>query len=309
MSGGGGGGSGGINVDPTSNPNSFFGQILNPLTGAQQTQNAINAQTSSVAAANQTQANIFNTETGIESPYLQAGSNGLSQLQLALPGLTKPFSMSDFQNNPGYQFQMQQGLQALNQSAAAKGELGSGGTMKAIEQYGQGLAGTQYQQAFNNYMAQNQQSYGMLSGLANYGQVGAGQLTGAAQNYGNQVSGNQVGLGNSIAAANIGQANRTSGLIGQGATAGAIAFSDRRLKTDIERISKEDLDELKATLKAYRFKYKSEKHGQGDWIGVMAQDLEKSKIGKGLVVTNKEGFKTLDMLKVMSLFLATLAEV
>lgn len=55
-----------------------------------------------------------------------------------------------FRNTPGYQFQLDQGQQTIERSAAARGGLQSGNTLAAVTQYGQGLA----DQTFNNYLAQ-----------------------------------------------------------------------------------------------------------------------------------------------------------
>lgn len=49
-----------------------------------------------------------------------------------------------FQTGPGYQFQMDQGLQALNRSASAAGMLPSGNTLLAATDYGQGVANQEY---------------------------------------------------------------------------------------------------------------------------------------------------------------------
>lgn len=84
------------------------------------------------------------------------------------------------------------------------------------------------------------------------------------------------------------------------------AISDRRLKTDIEPISQQDIKELRSNLKAYKYKYVDIAHGEGDWIGVMAQDLEKSRLGKNLVFENAKGQKMIDMKKAMSLALAVI---
>lgn len=121
----------------------------------------------------------------------------------------------------------------------------------------------------------------------------------------------------SRSAANAGAQNQLLGGIAQGVgsflAADAVApavmslFSDENLKEDIQPVSKKDMKELKDTLKAVSFKYKNEAHGKGDFVGILAQDLEKSKIGKSMVV-EKDGHKAIDTNKIMSLFLATLAE-
>src|ERR1022692_84566 len=68
-----------------------------------------------------------------EAPWLNAGGTALGQL-MAMPNFTSP-TAAEAQATPGYQFQLQQGQQALQRSAAAKGGLLSGGTAKALDQY------------------------------------------------------------------------------------------------------------------------------------------------------------------------------
>lgn len=65
-------------------------------------------------------------------------------------------------------------------------------------------------------------------------------------------------------------------------------MSDRRLKTDIKDGS-EDADEFLAGLKAYRYRYKDPKHGEGDQLGILAQDLEKTRLGKQAIIETPEG--------------------
>lgn len=82
--------------------------------------------------------------------------------------------------DPAYQFQLQQGLQGVDRSAAAKGTLLTGGTLKALDAYGQGLASTYndkyYDRALQNYLMnqntfyQNQdRPFTKLSSLATLG--------------------------------------------------------------------------------------------------------------------------------------------
>ncbi len=64
----------------------------------------------------------------------------------------------------------------------------------------------------------------------------------------------------------------------------ASLFSDRRLKADIED-GDDDANEAIDGVKAYRFKYRDEKHGKGRQLGVMAQDLEKAGLGHAVIET------------------------
>jgi|SRR5882757_1415570 len=62
------------------------------------------------------------------------------------------------------------------------------------------------------------------------------------------------------------------------------AMSDERLKTGIKDGGK-DADRAMEGLKAYRFRYKSERHGKGERLGVMAQGLEKAGLGHAVIET------------------------
>lgn len=55
--------------------------------------------------------------------------------------LTRPGS---FQQTPGYQFARDQGMQAIQRSAAAKGRMGSGNVLTELSKFGTGLASQEY---------------------------------------------------------------------------------------------------------------------------------------------------------------------
>jgi len=65
-------------------------------------------------------------------------------------------------NEPGYQFRSQQGQDALQRSAASKGLLRSGGTLKDLIQYGQNFASNEYNNSFQRAL----QAYGSRYQLA-----------------------------------------------------------------------------------------------------------------------------------------------
>jgi hypothetical protein len=74
------------------------------------------------------------------------------------------------------------------------------------------------------------------------------------------------------------------GIINTGSAAlSMLAMSDRRVKTDVERESDADVDDFLSALEAYAYRYKGESPQSPERHGVMAQDLEKSRIGRGLV--------------------------
>lgn len=107
-----------------------------------------------------------------------AGPSGTTGATQGSSGTAQGFDVSKL---PGYQFEIQQGQNAIENSAASRGQALSGNTMQGLEQFGQGLASTQFQQ----YMQQ-------LAGLANMGQA-------AASNTANQGASLLSGAGASLA--------------------------------------------------------------------------------------------------------------
>lgn len=135
------------------------------------------------AAREQFQQNI--------APFLNAGQQALPQLNALASG-----DYSGFLNSPDYQFANQQGLQALDRSAAARGSLFSGGADADRIAFGQGLASQQLG-THRNY----------LMNLASMGQnaaVGAGT---AAQNTANSIGSILQNQGQAQAAGAINSAN------------------------------------------------------------------------------------------------------
>jgi hypothetical protein len=119
----------------------------------------------------------------------------------------QPFTPQDLANTPGYQFQLQQGLEALGNKAAAGGTLMSPNTQKDLINYAEGLAGTRYDTSFQEDMRQKQQQFNQLMDVARVGE----QTTGTGVNVGMQTAGN-------IGGAQIGMANAAAGgILGQGA--------------------------------------------------------------------------------------------
>ena len=88
-----------------------------------------------------------------------------------------------------------------------------------------------------------------------------------------------------VEVANIGQPSDFDRYLGMGAgIAGAALLSDERVKTDIRPADKK-ADALLDGLRAYSYRYKDAKHGAGEQLGVMAQDLERAGLSQAVIET------------------------
>lgn len=183
---------------------------------------AADAQEHASDQANQTQMAQYNQTREDQAPWRNAGASALGQLSAGIaPGgqFTQKFGDTNFQGDPGYQFRMQQGMDALNNQASARGGFLSGAQLKGAQEYGQGFASNEYGNAYNRFMNDQNTQFNRLSGVAGTGQVANGQVAQAGMNMANNVSQNQIGAGNARASGYIGSANAITGGISQGINA------------------------------------------------------------------------------------------
>ena len=176
------------------------------------------ALTTGYGQASNLYGNLLNSNTAGANAYGDAsGANGAAGYGRAT---------ANFQANPGYQFQMDQGQQALNRSHAAAGNLSSGNADADTLKFSQGLAN----QSYGGYLAGLQPYLGgqqqATAGAANAATGLGGNLNQSFQGQGNAANANYTGQGASNAAAtmnnyNIG-ANQLGALLGAGKLAGSL---------------------------------------------------------------------------------------
>jgi hypothetical protein len=190
----------------------------------------------------QFQEQEWNTQQQNEAPFLQAGQGAVKTLSglLSTPGQglltpwTQQFNAPTAQQaaqTPGEQFELQQGEQAINNSAAASGGLLSGGTAKSLDQYANNVASTNYQQAYNNALGQYQQNYNIFennqanefnryAALAGAGQTAASTLGQEGQQAASNISNISLTGGQQQA----GQINNAAAATASGYAGAANAF-------------------------------------------------------------------------------------
>lgn len=218
------------------------------------TSSAASTEAGAAEQSAQLQHQAFEQAAGYLNPYVQAGTNNLVNAQSymsnnALLNGTSTFNAgtagipyasstgafnfngSDLANTPGYQFILQQGENAANNSMAASGLGVSGAQAKGIASYASGLANTTYNEQYQNQLnAYNSsyanalnsfntnynvasQQYGRYSGLAQQGLSAGESLAQAAQGTA-QAEGQAIqGGAQAQAAGTIGSANALTGAL------------------------------------------------------------------------------------------------
>ncbi|MDP5216696.1 hypothetical protein Q5Y75_05655 [Ruegeria sp. 2205SS24-7] len=108
-----------------------------------------------------------------------------------------------FEQDPGYQFRLDEGTKAMERAAAARGLRLSGATMKGIGDYASGLASQEYGNAFNR-----------LASISGTGQTATNQQIGAGQNYAAGASNAFLNAGNARASGYTNTANAFNNTLG-----------------------------------------------------------------------------------------------
>lgn len=196
---------------------SAAGSIGGALIGGNAASDAAQAQLQAAQMAQQTQLQMYNTTRSDLMPYMNAGNSAISQLS-GLFGLNPQGGQGTgvpnsgalttaLQNFPGYQFGQSQGVQALDRSAASRGQLLSGAQLKDAQTFGQ-----QYglQNAWQPYLSQ-------MSGIGSLGENAAAQVGNNGLATGQGVANSQLLGGAYQASGIVGGANQlTSALSGLG---------------------------------------------------------------------------------------------
>lgn len=144
------------------------GGLVNGLIGAYSSGRALNAQT-----------NATNQANALLKPYSDTGVAALGRLNGLM---SNPGSIT---SDPGYQFGLSQGTQGIDRSAASKGGLYSGATLKALDRYGTDYAGTKLNDAYARY-----------GGVAQLGATGTTNMANNLTGLGNAAAGASLYTGN-----------------------------------------------------------------------------------------------------------------
>lgn len=238
---------------------------------------------------------------------------------------TGPLDVNQFLN-PSIDFALNKGAKVIENSAAARGGLVSGAVLKDLAEYGVGLA----QQNYNNAVGQAMANRGQQIDIANTA-IGQGNAALNTRNslYGTGINavgqqanitsmqgtnaGNLAMTGANVAAAGT-AAQRdplASGLQAGLGAAASFGYSDETLKDYIKDVTDEDIDAFLTEIEPSEFEYTEEGKNKGapdgKVVGVMAQDMQKTKVGQSLVEEDEDGHLMVDVPKSVGALIATTA--
>lgn len=161
---------------------------------------AASAQKSAEQQAINEQNKMYGNAQQALQPYENFGQSQMGTLSNLLSPNSKT-AQATLSSLPGYQFALNQGLQATQSGAAARGLGTSGAAMRGAADYTTGLANQYY---FDNVNA--------LQNAVNTGANAAGGLASSALGTGQGVSNALTGIGNASAAGSIATGNAISGV-------------------------------------------------------------------------------------------------
>lgn len=169
--------------------------VASAIVGAVSSQDAANAQKKAAQQASQTEMQMYQQTRSDLAPYRDFGTSTLPQLQGLLTG-NPTTQQAQLQSLPGYQFTLNQGLQSVQNSAAARGLGNSGAALQGAANYATGLADSTYGNQVNRLLS-----------AAGLGQSAAAQTGGFGAQAAGQVGQNTMTAGNAQAQADLGIAS------------------------------------------------------------------------------------------------------
>jgi hypothetical protein len=159
--------------------------------------------------AAQQQREMFDLINEQQKPYREAGYGALTRIGEMLPGLTAPVSREEILGLPGYQFAMEQGIGATrqNMNVGSPGSNVDRASQKFAMDYTLGTAMPQV-------IAQRQNIYNTLAGIAGIGQTGQSQVNTAGTTAAGNIGQASIGAASAIGAGQVGAANAYAGAYG-----------------------------------------------------------------------------------------------
>ena len=153
------------------------------------------------------------------APYRETGTNALAEYAklygVGQEGLISPEEMEEarqrFKTTPGYEFRFDEGVRALDRSAAARGKLRGGGYARELTRYGQGVASDEFGSYADRLAGIAGMGQGATQSTATLGQQTAGNISNALMTGAGQQGNALMQAGTARASGYAGIANAATG--------------------------------------------------------------------------------------------------
>lgn len=190
---------------------------------------AARTQADAAAAAAANERAMYEQSREDLAPYRETGYTALKDIERMKPFLTSQFGPDQFAQylDPSMAFRQRLGTQATERLANVGGGAISGNTLRALTDYGQNLASTEYANAFGRFQTDRTNIYNTLANIAGMGQGAVNTGVNATQNLASQLTGLTTGAGAAQAAGTVGSANAYTGALGN---VGNMAFLSSIMK-------------------------------------------------------------------------------
>jgi len=227
-----------------------MGSIVDAITGSS-AKKAGEAQAAGIQQGIDFQKEVFEYFKSINAPYVEQGTNALAKYaDIILNG-----NMNAYQQSPGYQFALEEGQKAITNTAATRGGVKGGNTLRALTDYGQNIAKSDYYDYLNS-----------LASMAGVGQTAVNSMGSVGGAAGANIGQSYANYGAARASGIAGQANTINGWLQTAVGTGAYLYgkSSAAYKKNIRKVG------VQNGFNIYEFNYKDK---EGTYHGVMADDV------------------------------------
>lgn len=171
---------------------------------------AARTQADSADRAAQLQYQQFQQTREDQAPWMEAGREALGTLRsMTRPDseYMRPIDATAVQDEPGYQFGLNEGLKSTGRQLARLQGRNSGATLKALTRFGNDYATSKYDNAYNRLAGERAFKFNTYGNLSGVGQQTATTLGGMGANYANNAGNLMTSAGAARGAGTVGAAN------------------------------------------------------------------------------------------------------
>jgi hypothetical protein len=187
--------------------------VVTGYMGSQAAKGAARTQADAANRAMEQEAAMYYQGREDLAPYRESGYTALKDIEKIKPFLTAQFGPDQFSQylDPSMAFRQKIGTQATERMANVGGGAISGNTLRALTDYGQNLASTEYGSAFNRFQTERGNIYNTLANIAGMGQGAVNTGVRAGESYAAGQTGLLTGQAAAQAAGTVGAANAYGG--------------------------------------------------------------------------------------------------